>query len=80
MPLRDIAGAPELHEPLLVHERLVTRDGSAMDVEQIQQLQDREIALARVTSDALGVPLITIGQDQSELVVSWVSDVLANRG
>lgn len=51
-----------------------------MDVEQIQQLQDRETALARVTSDALGVPLITVGQDQSELVVSWVSDVLANRG
>jgi len=77
MPLKGIVLLTG--DPSLVLSRLVARDGSAMDIEQIRQLQDRETVLARAASDSLGVPLMVAGQDQSELVAAWVSDVLANK-
>lgn len=44
-----------------------------------RELQDRETVVARAVSDSLRVPPIVAGQDQSELVASWLSGVLAGK-
>ncbi|HQQ74047.1 MAG TPA: ATP-binding protein [Pseudomonadales bacterium] len=64
-------------DPELIHQRLTSRDGKAMDVKMIASLQTSEIARAKTVSNILDVPLFISGQDQLDSIDPWIARTLS---
>jgi adenylate kinase len=64
-------------EPEVIHQRLMTRDGAAMAIDDIAVLQNHEIDHAKRVTDILDVPLLVVGQDELKYVSDWIAASLA---
>ncbi len=75
MPMKAVVSLTA--EPEVIHQRLMTRDGAAMAIDDIVLLQNREIEYASRVTGILDVPLLVLGQDELGSAANWIASVLS---